>query len=145
MGSQKDCKRIENGLKKGRMKDSSNAEISIKRFAGKSGLTRLTKKPNGHRRRRVSRDLGARTSSTVLWHKSYFRINDFLLSHYLNNNSNKCIQYVLNSLPYWLNSWSGKDYIRISRVEPSSDQIIKPINTGPLTKWVGKYADDIVR
>uniref|UniRef100_A0A0R3RQQ6 Protein-tyrosine sulfotransferase n=1 Tax=Elaeophora elaphi TaxID=1147741 RepID=A0A0R3RQQ6_9BILA len=38
----------------------------------------------------------------------------------------------------------GKD-IALSKVERSTDQIIKPVNLDALTKWVGTYSDDIVR
>ncbi|XP_046688251.1 LOW QUALITY PROTEIN: protein-tyrosine sulfotransferase 1-like, partial [Homalodisca vitripennis] len=34
--------------------------------------------------------------------------------------------------------------ISLSRLEKSSDQIIKPINTEPLDKWVGFYPQDVV-
>ncbi|KAF0302643.1 Protein-tyrosine sulfotransferase 2 [Amphibalanus amphitrite] len=31
------------------------------------------------------------------------------------------------------------------RVEKSSDQVVRPVNTDALTKWVGWYAEDVVR
>ena len=34
--------------------------------------------------------------------------------------------------------------VRVSKVERSSDQIIKPINVDALTSWVGFYDDDIL-
>lgn len=38
----------------------------------------------------------------------------------------------------------GKD-ISLSKVERSTDQVIKPVNLDALTKWVGAFADDIVQ
>lgn len=37
------------------------------------------------------------------------------------------------------------DEISLSKVERSSDQVIKPINLEALTSWVGKIPDDVVR
>ena len=36
-------------------------------------------------------------------------------------------------------------FVTSFRVERSSDQIIKPINLDALTKWVGKFPDDVVK
>ena len=33
----------------------------------------------------------------------------------------------------------------LPRVEKSSDQVIKPVNTDALTKWVGFYTEDVLR
>lgn len=33
----------------------------------------------------------------------------------------------------------------LSKVERSSDQVIKPVNLEALTKWVGKFPDDVVQ
>ncbi|KJH52855.1 hypothetical protein DICVIV_00900 [Dictyocaulus viviparus] len=38
----------------------------------------------------------------------------------------------------------GKD-ISLSKVERSSDQVVKPINMDALTKWVGNIPDDVIR
>ena len=38
-----------------------------------------------------------------------------------------------------------KDGISLSKVERSSDQVIKPVNLDALSKWVGKIPDDVVQ
>ncbi|CAD6185853.1 unnamed protein product [Caenorhabditis auriculariae] len=38
----------------------------------------------------------------------------------------------------------GKD-ISLSKVERSSDQVVKPVNLDALTKWVGKIPEDVVK
>ncbi|CAG9532112.1 unnamed protein product [Cercopithifilaria johnstoni] len=38
----------------------------------------------------------------------------------------------------------GKD-VSLSKVERSTDQVIKPVNLDALTKWVGTFSDDIVQ
>lgn len=35
--------------------------------------------------------------------------------------------------------------VSLSKVERSSDQVIKPVNLDALTQWVGKFPDDVVR
>uniref|UniRef100_F1L7G4 Protein-tyrosine sulfotransferase n=1 Tax=Ascaris suum TaxID=6253 RepID=F1L7G4_ASCSU len=37
----------------------------------------------------------------------------------------------------------GKD-ISLSKVERSTDQVVKPVNLDALTKWVGKFPDDVI-
>jgi len=35
--------------------------------------------------------------------------------------------------------------IALSKVERSSDQVIKPVNVGALSKWVGQFPDEVIR
>ena len=39
----------------------------------------------------------------------------------------------------------GDNGIRVSLQEPSSDQIVKPINVEALTQWAGHYPEDVIR
>ena len=39
---------------------------------------------------------------------------------------------------------TNNNQVRVSNVERSSDQIIKPINVDALTSWVGFYEDDLL-
>jgi len=36
-------------------------------------------------------------------------------------------------------------FLRLARVERSTDQVIKPVNVAALSKWVGKIPADVVR
>merc|ERR1711976_243606 len=43
-----------------------------------------------------------------------------------------------------MKSRSKKGGISLSKVERSSDQVIKPVNLDALSKWVGHFPDDVV-
>lgn len=48
----------------------------------------------------------------------------------------QCLPSLANAVTY---------HILISRLERSTDQVIKPINLGALSKWVGHIPEDVVR
>ena len=61
----------------------------------------------------------------------------------------KILQFL--NIPWNDNVLHHEDFINqengvvLSKVERSSDQFIKPVNLDALTKWVGKFPDDVVQ
>lgn len=47
--------------------------------------------------------------------------------------------------PFFYQQTKETKHFLPSRVERSSDQVIKPVNMEALTKWVGNIPDDVVR